>query len=60
MCPGTTKTARNLYAINYLKNHSVTCKEFAGVWNNLDGNQKKEYKQRVKEAKKTSAESMPA
>lgn len=27
--------SRNLYAIDYLKNHEVTCEEFAKAWEDL-------------------------
>ncbi|KAH8982013.1 hypothetical protein EDB86DRAFT_3086609 [Lactarius hatsudake] len=43
MCPGTTNTARNLFAIDYLKENMPTCKEFAKV-----------YEKRQHEAKKAA------
>ncbi|KAN0137262.1 hypothetical protein V8E53_004972, partial [Lactarius tabidus] len=47
MHPGKTKTARNLFAINYLKDHAVMY---------LDKKEKAEYKQRAEDTKKTPAE----
>ncbi|KAI9436449.1 hypothetical protein H4582DRAFT_2058743 [Lactarius indigo] len=36
MRPGKSTTARNLYAINFLKDHQVTHNEFVKIWNELD------------------------
>jgi hypothetical protein len=32
--------SRNLFAINYLKNNAVTCKEFADVWTKLEASKR--------------------
>ncbi|KAF8273897.1 hypothetical protein EI94DRAFT_1794924 [Lactarius quietus] len=58
MHPGKAKTARNLYAINYLKVHSVTREEFTKVWVNLDEATKEIYKQQEMDMKSTAESSL--
>ncbi|KAN0125372.1 hypothetical protein V8E53_015562 [Lactarius tabidus] len=53
--PGTSNTARNLYAIDYLKDHEVTCEQFCIVWENLASSEREVYTQWAKDAKKTAA-----
>ncbi|KAN0136657.1 hypothetical protein V8E53_003094 [Lactarius tabidus] len=54
MRPTASNTARNLYAIDYLKENSVTCEEFAVVWKELAPSILNTYKQREIEAKKAA------
>ncbi|KAF8270276.1 hypothetical protein EI94DRAFT_1798348 [Lactarius quietus] len=54
MCSGKVKAIKNLYVINYLKDHSVTREEFVKVWVNLDEATKKIYKQWKMDAKSTA------
>ncbi|KAN0131314.1 hypothetical protein V8E53_010894 [Lactarius tabidus] len=54
MRPTASNTARNLYAIDYLKENSVTCEEFAVVWKELAPSILNTYKQREIEAKKVA------
>ncbi|KAI9467135.1 hypothetical protein BJY52DRAFT_1236615 [Lactarius psammicola] len=54
MRPGTSNTARNLFAIDYLKENTATCEEFAKVWKQLDDATRKVYEQRQREAKKAA------
>ncbi|EDR01217.1 uncharacterized protein LACBIDRAFT_312317 [Laccaria bicolor S238N-H82] len=55
----TSLTARNLYALDYEKDHSVTNTEFKEIWDNLDAETLKRYealsKQRKAAMKATSA-----
>ncbi|KAH9027973.1 hypothetical protein EDB85DRAFT_1892751 [Lactarius pseudohatsudake] len=55
MRPGKTTTARNLYTIDFLKDHPVTCEEFARVWNDLDKDTHTMYTRHKHETKKKSA-----
>ncbi|KAH8989749.1 hypothetical protein EDB92DRAFT_1817051 [Lactarius akahatsu] len=41
MRPGTSSTARNLFAIDYLKENTATCEEFAKAWKELDDTTRK-------------------
>ncbi|KAH9057754.1 hypothetical protein EDB87DRAFT_1746467 [Lactarius vividus] len=41
MRPGTSNTARNLFAIDYLKENTATCEEFVKVWKELDDTTRK-------------------
>ncbi|KAI9430764.1 hypothetical protein H4582DRAFT_2063417 [Lactarius indigo] len=61
MRPGKSTTVRNLYAIDFLKDHQVTRDEFAKIWNELDEDTHMTYTRRELEAtKKKTAGSMPA
>ncbi|KAI9435308.1 hypothetical protein H4582DRAFT_2059567 [Lactarius indigo] len=61
MRPGKSTTARNLYAIDFLKDHQVTCDEFAKIWNELDEDTCMTYTRRELEGtKKKTAGSTPA
>ncbi|KAI9442343.1 hypothetical protein H4582DRAFT_2054808 [Lactarius indigo] len=61
MRPGKSTTARNLYAIDFLKDHQVTRNEFAKIWNELDEDTCMTYTRRELEAtKKKTAGSTPA
>ncbi|KAF8270308.1 hypothetical protein EI94DRAFT_1798204 [Lactarius quietus] len=58
MHPGKLKTARNLFAISYLKDHSVMHKEFAKVRVNLNKATQDVYKQWEKDVKEKATDSM--
>ncbi|KAI9428751.1 hypothetical protein H4582DRAFT_2066523 [Lactarius indigo] len=61
MCPGKSTTVRNLYTIDFLKDHQVTCDEFAKIWNELDKDTRMTYTRcELKATKKKTAGSTPA
>ncbi|KAI9428723.1 hypothetical protein H4582DRAFT_2066591 [Lactarius indigo] len=61
MRPGKSTTARNLYAIDFLKDHQVTRDEFAKIWNELDEDTRMTYTRHELEVmKKKTAGSTPA
>ncbi|KAI9429578.1 hypothetical protein H4582DRAFT_2065053 [Lactarius indigo] len=61
MRPRKSTTARNLYAINFLKDHQVTRDEFAKIWNELDEDTRMTYtRHELKATKKKTAGSTPA
>ncbi|KJA17080.1 hypothetical protein HYPSUDRAFT_206534 [Hypholoma sublateritium FD-334 SS-4] len=54
MQPSNANTPRNLFAIDYLKDHPITSAEFKIVWASLDKDMLKNYEDLSREKKKTS------
>ncbi|KAF8268059.1 hypothetical protein EI94DRAFT_1800905 [Lactarius quietus] len=49
-----SKTAQNLFTINYLKDRTATCKEFVAAWDKLDNATCKMHKQHEVDSKKAA------
>jgi len=47
----TVRSARNLFALEYLKDHAPTTAEFKAVWDNISSDTKKKYEALSKEKK---------